>query len=134
MSLKMPSWETLQDMPLAARTAYTTSTLVLQDHKSKSGNMEHAVRTVVVAVMDPVTGKIFVGVSRCSPQDQYDSKLGREIASGRALKLWRKFNRKTPKNCPQQKIEVQETGQQFRVVASSYDDIALYINVILSAK
>lgn len=125
MGFKSRNWENLAETDLAVRVMYTTDELRLQIHGV--GEVAHQVPTVMVAVMDATTAKIFVGVSRCSPKDQYEAKLGREIAAGRALSLWKKFNKKTPRSMAQQKVAARETGAKFKVIASSENDLALFL-------
>jgi len=139
MSFKSRNWESLAETDLAVKVMYTTSPLHLIDkwpsNKSwKDGKLETTyttvqVPTVMVSVMDATTGKIFVGVSRCSPKDQYEAKLGREIACGRALALWKKFNKRTPATQPQAKVVIEETGVKLKVVAGSEFDLALFLKV-----
>lgn len=127
MSFKSRNWENLAETDLAVRVMYTTDELRLQIRRCGKDKVSYHVPAVMVAIMDASTAKIFVGVSRCSPKDQYEAKLGREIAAGRALSLWKKFNKKTPRSMAQQKVDVQETGTKFKVIASSENDLALFL-------
>lgn len=129
MGFKSRNWEALEETDLAVRITYCKSFMGLKDHRSELGAEVYEVPTVVAAVMDAKTGKVFVGVARCSPKDRYNAKLGREIAAGRALKLWKRFNKKTPSAMPQQKIVVEETGVKLRVIADHDADIALFIGL-----
>ena len=34
-------------------------------------------------------GKVFLGIAKCNPKDQFNRRLGREISLGRALHAWK---------------------------------------------
>lgn len=127
MGFKSKNWETLAETDLCSTVEYMESLLERKTTKSPNGFVMVSVPTVIVSVMDATTGKIFVGVSRCAPMDNYSPKLGREIACGRAMKLWTLYNRRTPKDVPQQKFTDDDSGAKFKVISSNEEDLALFL-------
>ena len=83
-----PKWKLVNDIDMYVRVAYVVDTITLHNHRVDAKISDYAVPAVIVTIIDDNTKRICVGVSRCGPKDKYNPKMGREIAAGRALKLW----------------------------------------------
>lgn len=55
--------------------------------KVKHFNSETYKGTHVALVTEE--NKVFVGIAKCNPRDQFNRRIGRDIAVGRAFKLWK---------------------------------------------
>ena len=128
MTFKSGNWQRVQNDEITNKVCYTSD--VINYRIACAGlivDTQVSVRAVVVSLMDEKTGAVAIGVARCSPKDDFDQKLGREIAAGRALKLWEK--RKRPTKSIVQKNYKAPDGVKFKLLASSQEDVELYFTV-----
>jgi len=122
MTFRSRNWETLIATQDNFRVAYTTSSVVTKYLEVTQ------VPTVVVSIIDDDKRRVFIGVSRCSPNDIHNKKLGREIAAGRALKMWWEQGSALEGSYPM--VEIDE-GSSYELVAASTTDIELFCDKFL---
>ena len=126
MGYKSSNWETLNSTGMQIRVSYTTDIISLCDHRSETGTTTAQVPAVVVTATSDNDKSVYVGVSRCSPRDEYSPKLGREIAAGRVLKLWREYD--TTPAFVWEPFEL-DVGEEYDAVAFLPEDLAVFFKV-----
>jgi hypothetical protein len=85
---RLSNWEQVLNSNFGIKVAYTEDLVTKFADNGSNTTISVLAKTVVVTLIDWTTNELYVGVARCSPDDQYKAKLGREIAAGRAFKLW----------------------------------------------
>jgi hypothetical protein len=81
MNFKSKNWNLIKAQGLNVRVEYTDSDL----HFRFSKKDFFEVPTTVVVIWNENCR--YVGVAQCGPNDEFSKEKGREIASGRALKM-----------------------------------------------
>jgi hypothetical protein len=86
MNFKSNNWDSIKRDKMKCFVAYVIADIEL----TKSGQCVYDAATTVVVIYG--NDCRYVGVSQCSPLDDYSKEKGREIAAGRALKaMWRRW-------------------------------------------